>query len=579
VDHPSVVKVLDVGEDDGRVYLVLTYVEGPTLEEWVAARRGTGTMAPELLREVVRMLAAVAGGLAEVHRTGIVHRDVKPRNILVGPDGDPVLVDFGVAWSADVTGLTRTRQHPGTVAYMAPEQLLETGNGLDGRADVFALGVTLYELATGRRPFGGTTQAAVIDAIRFEEPPAIDVPGFAGSRCLGRVVTRALEKDRDHRYATADELAAELRRIAAGDRARTRGIPMKRRIRRWIDRHPRLVATAAGAVVLLAVSVMLRLADDTPIAQVRFEGTAMDRAVATFVQKVESPSSLGSPRRVTREDLELDPGLYRFTLFDDEGRFTQIEALLSAGETVLEPTFESPITERMLTVHSGRHRVRPPGAAADSSMTVEFGTFALDEREVSNLDYLRFCEATGRAHPKGWPLEYRDEVWPPGTGAENETHYLGSLPVVGISLEDAMAFARWRGARLPTELEWQVAMAGPRGPDVSPSQLDWLREAHELVVAPVDSLVASYLRHVRPVDHDLPGSEGRFLHGAGNVRERTTSFREDDEVAMGLAWVDPVRPFDPAGVTVERGGKVSMTTGFRCARSLDPPFPDLAGSR
>ncbi|WP_420456325.1 protein kinase domain-containing protein [Rubrivirga sp.] len=198
LDHPHICTVHEIGEtDDGRPFIAMAYVPGVSLR----SRLSDGPLSTD---EAIGLAAQVARGLACAHRAGIVHRDVKPANVMVTPEGQAKLVDFGVAKAADVL-LTQAGTTLGTVAYMSPEQT--RGEPVDARADQWALGVVLYEMLSGRRPFRGAYDQAVVYSILHEDPAPLadDVP--AG---LAAVVERCLEKDPADRYSDTDALADAL---------------------------------------------------------------------------------------------------------------------------------------------------------------------------------------------------------------------------------------------------------------------------------------------------------------------------------------------------------------------------------
>ncbi len=214
LNHPSIETVYDLGEDGGVDYLVLEFVPGETL----AARLARGRI-PE--REAADLGAQVAEALAEAHERGVLHRDLKPGNIMVTPKGRVKVLDFGLARVAEMPGdatptmaVTMVGTTTGTLAYMAPEQLLDLPT--DARADLYALGVVLYEMTTGERPF----RAALATALSNEILHAARVPPRAREVSLSAraeaVILRALERDRARRYQTAGEMVGELRRLAAG---------------------------------------------------------------------------------------------------------------------------------------------------------------------------------------------------------------------------------------------------------------------------------------------------------------------------------------------------------------------------
>jgi len=215
LNHPHIEMVLDLGEEEGVDYLVLEFVPGETL----AARVARGRVQE---REAAELGAQVAEALAEAHERGVLHRDLKPGNIMVTPKGRVKVLDFGLAKLAPNAGdetrsvdLTRVGAAAGTLSYMAPEQLL--GEPIDARADLYALGVVLYEITTARRPF----QAAIATALANEvlhgrlAPPRAHEPALSAR--AEAVILRAMERERSRRYQTAGEMLGELRRLSAAD--------------------------------------------------------------------------------------------------------------------------------------------------------------------------------------------------------------------------------------------------------------------------------------------------------------------------------------------------------------------------
>jgi serine/threonine-protein kinase len=199
LSHPNLVSVFATGEHEGRPYLVMQLVEGEPLNE--VLRDG-----PLPTEDAVRLVADVAAGLAAAHRAGVVHRDVKPANIICRPDGSPVVVDFGIARVDDLTGVTRPNVVVGTANYLAPEQA--RGEQPGPPTDVYALGCVLQETLTGRPPLTADTPVAVAYRHVHDDPDPLpsDVP--AG---IAAIVARCLAKEPTARYPTAAELEADLR--------------------------------------------------------------------------------------------------------------------------------------------------------------------------------------------------------------------------------------------------------------------------------------------------------------------------------------------------------------------------------
>ena len=248
LNHPHLLTVHDVGNVDGRPYLVTAFVDGGTLKTWALAEKRTW-------RQSVELLVGVADGLAVAHAAGIVHRDVKPDNILVSRHGDATLADFGLARLFEaVEGAAKTQTvaavptHPGlivgTIAYMSPEQA--AGKPADARSDIFSFGVVLYEVLAGRQPFAGASDLEVLQRVQHQpaEPLGEEIPP-----ALRMVVEKALEKDPAERYQSMRDMVVDLRRLAR-QTAETRA-PAATPSRRWVALVvAALVIIAMGAVAL-----------------------------------------------------------------------------------------------------------------------------------------------------------------------------------------------------------------------------------------------------------------------------------------------------------------------------------------
>src|SRR5262249_36041 len=210
LNHPHILTVHDVGELDGRQYLVTEFVDGGTLATWAKQEKRTW-------RQVVALLAGVADGLASAHAAGILHRDIKPANILVAKNGYAKLADFGLAKlqepsSHDARTVSDRETRPGlllgTIPYMSPEQA--SGGAIDSRSDIFSFGSVLYEILSGKRPFTGSTDLEVLQKIKHAPPPPVPDTLPSGLRNL---IEKALETDPADRYQSMRELAVDLRRM------------------------------------------------------------------------------------------------------------------------------------------------------------------------------------------------------------------------------------------------------------------------------------------------------------------------------------------------------------------------------
>jgi len=207
LDHPNVCTVYEVGtSDDGWLFMALALCPGETLRARMS-REG-----PMAVRETIEIARQIAAGLQAAHVAGIVHRDLKPANVMLLPDGTVRILDFGLAKARD-RSLGTTSVRLGTVSYMAPEQI--RADNLDGRADLWALGVVLYEMLVGRKPFRGDEKTSIADAILHDPPDPPSTRRRGLPEALEGLVLRLLQKDPARRPATADEVRRELARAAA----------------------------------------------------------------------------------------------------------------------------------------------------------------------------------------------------------------------------------------------------------------------------------------------------------------------------------------------------------------------------
>lgn len=204
LSHPNIVGIYDIGEDHGTVYISMEFLEGKPLSDLI--QQETFTEA-----ESVEVGIQVAEALDYAHRKGIVHRDIKPSNIIIQPDGQVKITDFGIAHVDDpeATQQTQAGEILGTPAYMSPEQVL--GQQVDGRTDLFSLGVILYELSVGHRPFRGETLATIFRAITNEDPPEPAREKATVSGTLSQTIMKCLDKTPDGRYATGKDLTEALK--------------------------------------------------------------------------------------------------------------------------------------------------------------------------------------------------------------------------------------------------------------------------------------------------------------------------------------------------------------------------------
>jgi len=295
--HDHLVTVYETGSIGDLHYCAMQLVEGPTLRQRL--RRGALPATPDVLAQ----FAGLADGLSVLHDAGIVHRDVNPSNILIGPDGRFLLTDFGLIRAPRETTLTRSGEALGTFGYMSPEQLCGKRDELDARTDIYALGATLYEAFCGRRAWDAASLDAVLRPVHEPGPPDPRVvePGLPAA--LSDVIMTAMERRPEDRYPSSAALSEDLRRLAQGREVSGRPVPA---VRRFLRDHRLLAGLAAGLVVaLVGYGVHLR----TRPARLELECTPPASVLVDGVLLGQSPLVL-----------ELDPGRHEIVCELDKFR-------------------------------------------------------------------------------------------------------------------------------------------------------------------------------------------------------------------------------------------------------------------
>ncbi|MFG0316522.1 MAG: bifunctional serine/threonine-protein kinase/formylglycine-generating enzyme family protein, partial [Planctomycetota bacterium JB042] len=302
--HPNVARVLEIGEDEGRLYLAMEALDGGSLEERIAAQRGGDRPVDDGdLRESVRVAACIGRALDAAHSRGVVHRDVKPSNILFDSRGEPRLVDFGLAFLENSSKLTTADHVLGTPAYLAPERLLDPTAADDRRVDVYSLGVTLYEAITGHRPFPASLPEAVASARLGPPDPALFL-GREVDRPLLAIVERALQDRPSRRYATAGAFADDLEAWLEGRPVRALSGHRRRRLLALARRHPKVTGAILLAALLLVagtVATVARRVQDARAAAAHL-GTANEALASYDRTAAERRAQLTPPAGTSRND-------------------------------------------------------------------------------------------------------------------------------------------------------------------------------------------------------------------------------------------------------------------------------------
>jgi TolB-like protein/Tfp pilus assembly protein PilF/predicted Ser/Thr protein kinase len=290
LDHPCIVPIYEVGERDGQCYFSMKLVEGGQLDEVVGRT-------PISTRQAAELIAKVARTVHYAHEHGILHRDIKPGNILLDAKGEPQLTDFGLARLVETEStVTRTLEVLGTPSYMAPEQGAGNNAKLTSATDVYGLGAVLYQLLTGHPPFAGGTTYETIKLVLDTEPrqPRLWNPKI--DRDLSTICLKCLEKDSARRYSSALALAEDLERWLRHEPIQGRRASVFTRGKKWVRRNPKSIATGAACLLFGAATMwffggelarMVPAAPEKSIAVLPFESGSEDKANAYFADGIQ----------------------------------------------------------------------------------------------------------------------------------------------------------------------------------------------------------------------------------------------------------------------------------------------------
>ena len=606
LNHPNIVTIYDIAEQDGITYIAMELVEGTTLHDLIAA-------GPLAVDRAVQLAQQIAGGLAKAHAAGIVHRDIKPANVMVTGDGLVKILDFGIAKlqpgaAAPATTLTQEGMVIGTPQYMAPEQ--HAGEAVDHRADQFAFGVVLYEMLGGKPPFDGPSAGAILSAILLEAPRPLrrlraDVPAP-----LEQLVQRCLAREPAARWPGMAELAAELRAMQGAGRVRVAALARRPAViatllalvlavgaatvlwarganRRWaegpaLEEVNRLTETGRLYEAVQTARRAERFSPANPLVRRLIEGLTLTINVVTepagaevALKSYASPDSAWEPLGTTPLPVRLPYALARwriskpgFETFEGAPYSAAALGMLAQG---LHLDSAGSWPAGMVRIPGGTVRelptLRPTGLPV-----VTLAGYFLDRYEVTNRQYREFVTAGGYQERRWWPAFERDgdklaweEAVPrftdatgrPGPATWEAGGYAAGgddLPVGGLSWFEAAAYCAWAGKALPSIYHWFHALGQDQLSDI--------------------------LQHSN-IDGAGPAPVGRFqglaafgtYDMAGNVKEWAWNAAGSNHYILGAAWNEPAYLF--RHLIAQDPWQRDATAGVRCAKFPAPPAPDL----
>src|SRR5215831_15749771 len=288
LEHPGIVPIHEVGERDGSCYFSMRFVEGGQLDQVIKRE-------PMSIRQAAELISKVARTVHYAHEHGIVHRDIKPGNILLDAKGEPLLTDFGLARLVEAEStVTRTKEVMGTPSYMAPEQAVGNNAAVSSATDVYGLGAVLYQLLTGHPPFAGGTTYETIKLVLDTEPRQPRLLNPKIDRDLSTICLKCLEKDPKRRYSSALALAEDLEHWLKHEPIRARHTGIFTRGEKWVRRNPAIAGLIAALVAAAAINVwdfwQRELISGPPaksVAVLPFENRSEDKANAYFADGIQ----------------------------------------------------------------------------------------------------------------------------------------------------------------------------------------------------------------------------------------------------------------------------------------------------
>ncbi|HJR80351.1 MAG TPA: bifunctional serine/threonine-protein kinase/formylglycine-generating enzyme family protein [Anaerolineales bacterium] len=527
--HPNIVQVFDFDTIDGHPYIVMEYLKGPTLANFLRGlHQRNERIAPH---QVARLLKVLTAALDYAHGQGVIHRDIKPGNIILHSrtddvaldtpltnDVEAVITDFGLVRIMDATSQTASGMVSGTPAYMSPEQ--GRGDRTDHRTDIYSLGVVLYEMLAGRVPFEADSTMAVIYMQIHTPPPPI--PGIAPA--VQGVMDRALAKNPDERYRTSQEMAIDFY-LSIGMTRQAETI-----------REPYPTSSIPVEAILSPKPEPLPEPESQP---------KQEPPPETKPKPARSPAWIGA-------------GLFSLVILSvlliGGFRFLSTLSIFAQTTETASPEIPStstspspsegpalPLADKMVQISAGTYEVgRDPADDFHSAIqNIALNDFWIDQYQTTNAEYEQYLAQTGSPVPVVWPGE-------------------GNQPVRGVTWDQAAAYCGWISKRLPNEAEWE---ASGRGPGAEPQLYPWGTDP--------------------TADGNALSLPSQNTYEVGSQSFNVSPLQVYDMVGNVWEWVGEPYAIVPDGFKVLRGGRYGnpQDLAYRLAVAPDDQIVQYAGFR
>ncbi len=598
LNHPNIATIHAIEEIDDEMFIVMEYIDGKELRDVLGA---AGPIAPT---DAINIASQIADGLQAAHEKDIIHRDIKSSNIMITERGQAKIMDFGLAKVHGGSQVTKAGTTLGTIAYMSPEQT--QGDEVDQQADIWSFGVVLYEMLTGKLPFKGEYDQAIIYSVINEEPEAPRQLNSDVSPELERIVLKTLAKEKASRYQSISEVKVDLQTLRENRFSPAQPVSGKRFLKRPAVLIPALLLILAlGALGFWlinrsakaswareeAIPEMMRLIDhedytsafelateaqkyipDDPLLKKQwpllsrtFSIISDPNGAEVFYKQYDNPDGEWIAFGQTpRDSIRFPRGFFRWK-FEKPGYQTVIIGESGGrGEIQVKLDKTSEIPENMVRVLGGKARFRLFGL--DHITAYSLDDFFIDELEVSNHQYKVFVDSGGYQREEFWQYpfkkdgkslswqqamnEFRDATGRPGPATWEGGTYKegrGDYPVSGISWFEAAAYAAFAGKELPTIYHWNYA-AGTNA---------------SVYIAPLSNFENNDLL---PVGNSQAIGYYGTSDMAGNVSEWCYNTTGEKHYILGGAWSDPAYTFGHADL--KSPFDRSPTNGFRCVKYL-----------